>query len=542
MKAKQSASHSPKQAGTGSPGGKRANTSVQFAPPDSREQASLALIKHASATIQRSLPAQVAPLQCFRAGGGKTGVAQLYISNDPPEKPVDGLGRATKVAVENIRGESYAEGHNSPNAKNVYGWQQLHAAGHTLGNTGDNNSHYNAVRMHLWNGRLDGPGNKEWNLAPGPAWVNSSMSAGPEMAAKLAVDAGFWIWLDTRVSYASSNNNANDFKNVIPNRMQMQWGYMEKDGEPFSGLFSFTSLDKGDAVGGTWSQDIDQPAGALSDELKDKYSNLDADDTDGLEDLFKSAGYQEKAQALHLVDDALKRYILANHHQVFYVLGDDSKATILNDLLNGDQALALCQKIMNDFGLKGIVTLALEPLIAKNKLARVQYLFSNMPGNAQRDLLIQSKDVLANALGNIADTLFFSDYTLFRYLSVASQWDKVRRADNNTIKGLLEAIGNKSEITRLFDSWAVHNNKIRGYAKLSFINSVFGSGSLKDYVTLYKKQLKWELQNERIEPKARKKKIFDNEDIIPRFIYDTSGGGKARRMKNPAFGDAWSPY
>lgn len=509
---------------------------VQMAPVSAMERASLALIKNSPVVTQAFKVPQTAPTS------NQQDVAQLYISHDTPEKPVDGLGRATKVAVNNIRGQSFAEGHNNPTNNNVYGWQQLHAAGHTLGNTGPNNSHYNAVRMHLWNGRLDGPGNQAWNLAPGPAWVNSSMSAGPEMAAKLAVDAGFWIWLDTRVSYASGNNNANDFKNVIPNRMQMQWGYMEKDGEPFNKLFSLTSLDKGDPVGGTWSQDIDQPAGALSNELKDKYRNLDASDTDGLEDLFRNAGYQEKAQALHLVDDALKKHIIEHHHNVFYVLGDDTKVEVLNDLLSEEEAVDLMVAIYSVYDLKGIISQAFEPLISKGKYARLRYLFSRVNPSTQRELLILGKDYLANALGDVADDLFFTDYTLFRYLSVATQWNKVQSTSNNTVKGLLEVIGNNSEIARLFDSWAMHNNKVRGYAKLSFINSVFGSGSLKSYVTLYKKQLKWELNNEKVKHSARNKKVFNDEDIIPRFVYETSGYGKAKRKKNPAFGGGFSPY
>ena len=130
---------------------------------------------HAGAIIQK----EKASLQHTPT---KQKVIQRAIKYDDPVKTLDS-GRAGRVEVENIRGKPYGESHNSPSVA-PFGWPELHTAGHTLANPNANNSHYNAVRMHLWNGRLSGPGDQTWNLAPGPAAVNSSMSAGPEIGGK----------------------------------------------------------------------------------------------------------------------------------------------------------------------------------------------------------------------------------------------------------------------------------------------------------------------------------------------------------------------
>lgn len=141
-------------------------------------------------------------------------VQRSFELNSEKDVQVSEDHRAKEVYAENLRGEPLEPAANSPSVS-PFGWDELWTAGHTLGNRGGNSSHYNAVRMHLWNGRLGGPGNKTWNLAPGPAKVNSMMSAGPEMAAKLLVDAGHSVWIRTKVSYMNNSTNANDFTSVV---------------------------------------------------------------------------------------------------------------------------------------------------------------------------------------------------------------------------------------------------------------------------------------------------------------------------------------
>ncbi|MCP5116851.1 MAG: hypothetical protein GY953_38995, partial [bacterium] len=255
------------------------------------------------------------------------------IDNDPPSVTPKG-GRAGIVDVENIHGATYGQAPTSPSVDAVFGWQHLHAAGHTLGNA--HSTHYNAVRMHLWNGRLDGPGDKKWNLAPGPAAINSSMSAGPEMAAKLAVDGGGRIWLKTEVGYQNNGADANDFTNVVPSRMKMEWGYMltaEDNIAPHIDLFGNSApVKRGPAMAPDWDMAIDQPAGAMTELRKVEYRTLRDDQTADLDLMFAAVSNQEKAQAFEVVSPVLQKHIILNYPEVFMSMGLATRSAALTAL------------------------------------------------------------------------------------------------------------------------------------------------------------------------------------------------------------------
>ena len=208
-------------------------------------------------------------------------------------------GRAGRVSVNNIRGKPLGEAANSPTAgTRPIGWDELYNKGHTHANPNANKSHYNAVKMHLMNGRLGGPGTNVNNLAPGPASINSSMSAGPEKAAKAAVSAGKFIWLETSVTYQNNTVNANDVTSVVPNSMTMSWGYMANR--------SPTNFTRGPAQGPAWSETIDQPAGALTVPQQTAYKGFT--NTVDLDAQLNAGGvlvsHQELAQAYTLVATA----------------------------------------------------------------------------------------------------------------------------------------------------------------------------------------------------------------------------------------------
>lgn len=295
------------------------STSPRVAPPHVVQQgggaarrgrhgprASLSAVGAAPAVAQRKLDPGA-----FQASEG---IIQRQIFHDPA-KVEDDHGRAGLVEVENLRGEEYGPGANSPSVAPI-GWNELKDAGHTLANGLPHNSHYNAVRMHLWNGRLGGPGGDVRNLAPGPAQVNSAMSAGPETGAKILVEAGKAIWLSTKVTYQTNTVNASDLTSVIPNHIHMEFGPM--DSAPSGAV-------RGPGV--AWDTDIDQPVGALTGDKQKQYK--DVVEWSALDMLLHDASKQEKAQAYGLVPDPLKVPLILKHPKVYQGLGDPEKTAAL---------------------------------------------------------------------------------------------------------------------------------------------------------------------------------------------------------------------
>lgn len=409
------------------------------------------------------------------AGNRSAPALQRKITHDPPNITQKN-NRAGIVEVENIKGRSFGAAHNSPSVP-TFGWPQLFAAGHTLANT--NSTHYNAVRMHLWNGRLDGPGDKAWNLAPGPAKTNSSMSAGPETAAKYAVDTGGKIWLKTEVFYQNNGANANDFTNVVPNRMRMEWGYM-----------SFTGA-RGPAQPPVWDETIDQPAGAMTATQKGQYTALADTDTVALDNLFATASTQEKAQAFDLVTDALKLHIIQNYPEVFANMGGASRAAVLTDL-SVPSALHLIQNVMNISNANVLYTEIYDPLIEAGEYARLQALYRAITTNPDHyEQFIAGRWPLIQHLGSAADDEIQSSYRYFRFLPPAEQLYHLEAIDQTDMRAFLHSFPSSTARKAVLMHWAAE----RGYR-----NPTFALGFLKKklpvrYWLELKKGLKWEMRN-----------------------------------------------
>lgn len=422
-------------------------------------------------------------------------VIQRAVQHDAPAYTDKG-GRAGAVRVENIRGSSLDAGANAPSV-DVFGWPELKAAGHTLANPGANNSHYNAVRMHLWNGRLGGPGGDARNLAPGPAQTNSSMSAGPETASKGAVDGGLRIWLETEVWYQHSTGNAHDFTSVIPNRMRMQWGYMEKpDGSAASTyLFNNVALNAGAAQPPAWDVTIDQPAGALGVAAQQQYRTLTDGDTVQLDALLAAASIQEKAQAYALVTPALQKHMLLRYPAVYAGMNAASQTAALSGL-SGAEVRHLAETTLGLTDARQIHDMILEPLLADQ--ARLEDAFGQFGGQMQGDLLRVGGWTLLKELGATGTALRKASKTVFNIAPKGARYALLDSMSRDEIETLLNGRIDKA----LFDGWARFKGKSTAWDRWNFINHRVPKAMGKSY---------WSKQSfDRSREKYDAKKASDN--------------------------------
>lgn len=350
-------------------------------------RASLSAVGGAPAVAQRKLDPGA-----FQASEG---IIQRQIFHDPA-KFEDDHGRAGLVEVENLRGEEYGPGENSPSVAPI-GWNELKDAGHTLANGLPHNSHYNAVRMHLWNGRLGGPGGDVRNLAPGPAQVNSAMSAGPEKGAKDLVEDGNAIWLSTEVTYQTNTVNASDLSSVIPNHIHMEFGRMV----PASG-----GPGKMRGSGVAWDADIDQPAGALTADKQLLYKGVSGEPA--LESLLHNTSKQEKAQAYGLVPDPLKVPLILKHPEVYQGLGDPEKTAALG-AMTAPQVIELIMALGHP-SVGGLIDEVLEKFDAPNLLSNV---FMLLDGALQVKVATHRKGAILGALGQTGKDLARTNYAVF---------------------------------------------------------------------------------------------------------------------------------
>ena len=364
---------------------------------------------------------------------GKAGnVIQRVISHDPPVFTGD-AGRAGGVRVENIKGTTYPAAHNSPSV-NPIGWPELKNAGHTLSNRTGNNSHYNAVRMHLWNGRLDGPGNDILNLAPGPATVNSQMSAGPEIEAKDAVDDGDSIWLETKVTYANNTVNAHVFTSVIPNHIDMKWGYMQID-------------DTSGPAKSTWNTAIDQPAGALT--ALELAPFLAATTTTALDLLLVPTVSQVKAQIFAaLPDGPMKTHMLLNYPDIYNGMPDSERETALSGLtaaqIHQFTTLTLGLTRISDFISQVLQNLYLQwPLIEAT--------FNQFTSADQISLAIFNDGEMLDHLGVTGTNLAKTNRRVFNALAPGGQFALL----DTMSKGEITVLMNSTAEKKLFDAWAI---------------------------------------------------------------------------------------
>ena len=136
------------------------------------------------------------------ATGPMPGVIQRTITVHSWGKNQDANGRACNVLAV-VSGRTLPQGANSPRVTPP-GWNLIRAS-YKVGTDETTNP---MVAMHLWNGRLSGPGDQTWNLAPGL----SSDNLGPgsmndaERAAQTSVDNGNTVSLTSQVTYGRSTD------------------------------------------------------------------------------------------------------------------------------------------------------------------------------------------------------------------------------------------------------------------------------------------------------------------------------------------------
>ncbi|MFF7838259.1 DUF4157 domain-containing protein [Streptomyces ossamyceticus] len=347
----------------------------------------------------------------------------------------DSSGRAAGVRVENVRGTPLDKGANAPSV-DPFGWQQLRNAGHTLASQSDNKTDYNAVRMHLWNGRLGGPGNTKQNLAPGPADVNGKMSKDPETKAKNLVKSGKRIWLETRLTYQNNTGNANDFTSVIPNQITMKYGEMGKAGE-------------------TWTQPIRLPDGALSSTEQAQYKSWAGTPQDLVNDL-ASKSDQFRSEAFILLQDATQRlHALKAYPNIYREVGDDAaKGNLLEGLKVG--MLDFVNHLTKGQSLESLVELCVLPLGAANHpdLAHKVFTTRVTQDEDRLDLALRYKGKLVQNLDKaVSFPMVKENHVIFNYFTPSKKAEILGEMNEAEIDDLIDKHP-RYERPEIFDNWA----------------------------------------------------------------------------------------
>ena len=154
--------------------------------------------------------------------------------------------RASYVEAE-VSGYTLPLGSNSPTVDPT-GWDEI----------AEKYEMDDVYRMHLWNGRLGGPGDETWNLTPGVEEANTDMAL-EEVNAQAQVNAGNTVSLDTSVTYGYSDDDT-DPDYYYPSHILFNWVSLDDDGD---------LMDEG-----TWDEDIPLPT--------EKDPDWDPDDPDDL--------------------------------------------------------------------------------------------------------------------------------------------------------------------------------------------------------------------------------------------------------------------
>lgn len=160
-------------------------------------------------------------------------------------------GRASHVEA-TVSGATLEAGANNPSEDPV-GWGEL----------AENFIMDDVFRMHLWNGRLGGPGDKTWNLTPGLRDVNTSM-ADEEVNAQAEVNDGNMVDLWTDVAYGYTIDDE-DPRYYYPNHISFNWR---------------SQTDQGDHVDeGSWQSIVPLPDEADMDWDPDNPGDMGLDET-----------------------------------------------------------------------------------------------------------------------------------------------------------------------------------------------------------------------------------------------------------------------
>jgi hypothetical protein len=368
------------------------------------------------------------------SAAGKGTVQRAYELCKPHQvRPIGNDHRARTVRADNIKGDTLGAAANSPSVA-PFGWNELKQAGHTLANTSGNNSHYNAVRAHLMNGRLGGPGDKDWNLAPAPAQINSQMSAGPETSAKNLVDGGNTIWIETTVGYHSSSTTATDFTAAVPNRIDMRWGVQS------------------DKTGQSWGADIELPVAPLSATEAQEYIDWPDGSGNDLVLALATKSNQVRAQAFDLVQyAALKLAILKAYPQVYLSMQDTAKGQILYALAQ-DQRLPFLKDAGVYTSPDELIAEGVIPLALAGHPIEAQAMFASLSTGGQRQTIISWKNSLLAHLGAIGQQWSIDDYTIFRYNSSRRRARILNSLDADQLRYFLHP-RTKRERYEILDNW-----------------------------------------------------------------------------------------
>jgi hypothetical protein len=116
--------------------------------------------------------------------------------------------------------------------------------------------------MHLWNGRLGGPGNQRWNLTPGVEEANTAMGL-EEVKAQTQVDNENTVSMDTTVTYGHPGDNTTP-EYYYPSHITFNWVSQDDDGD---------NVDEG-----SWDSDIPLPTVQDADWDPDDPDDLGLDD------------------------------------------------------------------------------------------------------------------------------------------------------------------------------------------------------------------------------------------------------------------------
>jgi hypothetical protein len=310
---------------------------------------------------------------------------------------------------------------------------------------------------------------------PAPAKVNSMMSAGPETAAKLLAEAGYKIWLHTKVEYLNSSTNALDFTSVVPKRIDMEWGVV--------------GVAK---PSGTWGTDIELPVAPLQGAAAKEYEDWDKAKTAALVKKLRTETGQVRAQAFDLVKhDDLKWAILHAFPDTYLNMEDRTKGAILKAM--PDKALNKLMKALKvNTSPDGLIEQVILPLAAVGETARLQDLFNKLPKDVQREMIVSYKGDLLQHLGATAEALSKTDWTVFNYNSDAAKanlLNSMSKAEISTFLGQ-RTYRQKKE---LFSLWA---EKIGGFTNAAkMADFVDGLGTVEgDYKVEFRTAMEKEIE------------------------------------------------
>ncbi|NEY33737.1 DUF4157 domain-containing protein [Streptomyces sp. PRKS01-65] len=408
-----------------------------------------------------------APVQRAAADGAGLPVIQRWtdgtMSGDDPVFQAD-HGRAGSVEVRNLHGKPLGAAANSPSVEPI-GWAQLRQEGYTKMAPGGEKpvgAPYRAVRMHLFNGRLGGPGDNVLNLAPGPGKLNSQMSAQAEDPVKLLVELGNKVWLRTTVGYQDNNTNAANFASVVPNQITMEWGV---EGDPASHQ--------------RWSSAINLPVDPLNAAQVVVYSTWGGTAAQLVQEMSgANVSDQMRAQVLGLVpNDQLKLALLDAFPTLYQGAEGADQARYILLHQNAADRVAFLRRM--GLTVQELFPQALQPLYRAGAQAAAAEVFTTwgLSDDDQRLMVFHYGEELLLAMGvaagvRLLERLGDRGYALVKYYSEPDQMVILDALESRgTLGALLQAANSPAPRNALLDRWAAYRGHATSDAKKDFIDA-----------------------------------------------------------------------